>query len=380
MTMSVRRASSREEQQRIYQFRYRIYVDELRLSPPDADHARRELRDLLDDVASNYALLDQDDVVGSLRVLYLTDVPNPAPLVEKFRLQPALEAFGPAAIGTTSRFMIDPKLRGGRAIFELMAAAYEDMRARGMRLNYGDCSPHLLPFYEHLGYRRYTRAYNDSGYGFKVPILMLMGDRARFDLVRSPLARPAARHPDDAEAREWFEATYRARRWFGSFSTRGQTAFLDLLRSRVALEPLHQVALLRGLEAQEAEGFLAAATTVEAAPGDRIIRQGEPGDALFVLLSGVAEVIHEEEPDEPVAILGAGDCFGEMALLTSEPRSATVVARAPCDLLVLSGPFFQRYIAKHPAVAAKVLLNLSRVLSVRLALARAGVQRHHGDR
>jgi GNAT superfamily N-acetyltransferase len=367
MTVTVAQARSDEAREQVYRFRYRIYVEEMRLSPPEADHVRRTLRDALDDVAVAFTLVDDGEVVGSLRAVYLADVPDPAPLIEKFRLQPALEAFGPGAIGATSRFMVDPKLRGGRAIFELMAAAFEDVQARGVRLNYGDCSPHLLTFYEHLGYRRYTRAYNDTAYGFKVPILMLIRDRARLDLVRSPLARLAARHPDDAEAREWFEATYRARRWFGSFSTRGQTAFLDLLGSRVAVEPLHAVALLRGLEPHEAERFLADATTVEAAPGDRIIRQGDRGDTLYVLLSGVAEVIREDEPDIPVAVLGAGDSFGEIGLLTDEPRSATVIARSPCDLLVLSGPFFQRFITKHPEIAAKVLFNLSRVLAARLA-------------
>jgi GNAT superfamily N-acetyltransferase len=367
MTVTVAQVRSDAEREQVYRFRYRIYVEDMHLSPPDADHARGILRDALDDVAVAYALYDDGEVVGSLRGVYLADVPDPTPLIEKFRLQPALEAFGPEAIGATSRFMVHPKLRGGRAIFELMAACFEDAQARGVRLNYGDCSPHLLTFYEHLGYRRYTRAYNDTAYGFKVPILMLVGDRDRFNLVRSPLARLAARHPDDAEAREWFEATYRTRRWFGSISTRGQTAFLDLLGSRIAVEPLHAVALLRGLEPDEAERFLADATTVEAASGDHIIRQGERGDTLFVLLSGVAEVVREDEPNIPVAILGAGDSFGEIGLLTDEPRSATVIARSQCDLLVLSGPFFQRFIAKHPEIAAKVLLNLSRVLAARLA-------------
>jgi len=75
---------------------------------------------------------------------------------------------------------------------------------------------------------------------------------------------------------------------------------------------------------------------------------------------GPAEELHR--------LVGAGDPFGEIGFLTDEPRTANVVARSPCEVLVLSGAFFQRFIAKDPAVAAKVLLNLSKVLAGRLTL------------
>jgi hypothetical protein len=368
VTLRVAPAESAAERERLYRFRYRVYVEELELDPPEADHARKSLSDPLDGPGRSWVILDGDEVVGALRTLHLPDVPDPAPLVAKFGLGPALDAFGPVAVGTTSRFMLDPRLRGGIVVFRLMQAAYEDGRARGVRLNYGDCSPHLIPFYEHLGYRRYTRAYNDTAYGFKVPILMLIGDRERFARVRSPLARVAAAHPDDAEARAWFERTYPAWVAVESAPLLPEHVFFDVLASRVAADPLHALSLLRGLARDEAERLLAEATTVRAEPGDRIVRQGEHGDALFVLLSGVAEVVLDEAPESPVAVLGAGDPFGEIGMLTDEPRTANVVARAPSEVLVLSADFLKRFVEKQPAVAARVLLNLARVLSARLTV------------
>jgi CRP-like cAMP-binding protein len=333
------------------------------------------LRDALDDVGVSFFLKDGGEVVGSLRVVLLERVKDPAPLVEKFRLGPAIEAFGVPAICTTSRFMLDPRLRHGTAVFRLMAAAYEGFPELEVRLNYGDCSPHMVPLYEHLGYRRYTRAYNDTAYGFKVPIVMLLRDKARFERVRSPLARLAAGRPDDAEARAWFERTYPEYVDLASASVLPEGVFFDLLASRVAVDPLHGLRPLVGLDRGEAQRLLSEATTVQAAPGDRIVRQGERGDALYVLLSGVAEVVLDEDPDVPVAVLGAGDPFGEIGFLTEDPRTANVVARSPCEVLVLSGSFFHRFIAKEPAVAAKVLLNLARVLAGRLTSA---TRRGHG--
>jgi len=67
--------------------------------------------------------------------------------------------------------------------------------------------------------------------------------------------------------------------------------------------------------------------------GEKVIEQGSAGDSMFLLLSGEADVIvHAHGADNRVATLQAGDAFGEMSLLTGEPRSATVRARRDCEL------------------------------------------------
>jgi CRP-like cAMP-binding protein/N-acyl-L-homoserine lactone synthetase len=368
MAVTVQTARTDAEREQLYAFRYQVYVRELGLSPPAADHGRKRLWDPLDDVGVSHVLLDDGEVVGSLRMIFLGDVADPAPLIEKFGMEPAIAAMGRSAICTTSRFIIHPRLRMGLAIYRLMAHAYEDAAGRGIRLNYGDCSPHLLPFYERLGYRRYTEAYNDTSYGIKVLILMLGRDQQRFAQMRSPLAGVAARFPDDPEARLWFERTYPRYLGLESAAFLPEGVFFDLLRERVPSDPLHSIGLLHGLDRAEADRFLARATLVRATGGDRIVREGETGDSLFVILSGLAEVTLDEAPDRPVAVLGAGDTFGEVGFLTARPRIASVVARAPCELVVLSGDFLRRFIESEPATAAKVLLNLSRTLASRLAV------------
>ncbi len=78
-------------------------------------------------------------------------------------------------------------------------------------------------------------------------------------------------------------------------------------------------------------------------PGDVIIRQGEPATGFFVLEQGEVEVVRatDERPDgEVIATLGAGNFFGEQALLSQQPRSATVRARTAVDVLVLGRNVF----------------------------------------
>ena len=68
MGLTVTEARSEADREKIFEFRYRVYLDELHLSPPTADHARKRLWDPLDDVSVSHALLDDGEVVGSLRV------------------------------------------------------------------------------------------------------------------------------------------------------------------------------------------------------------------------------------------------------------------------------------------------------------------------
>lgn len=81
--------------------------------------------------------------------------------------------------------------------------------------------------------------------------------------------------------------------------------------------------------------------------GTAVVRAGDHDHRLFVICHGRLEVV---APDGTVlGTLGDGDCFGEMALLLDQPRSATVRALTPCDLLVLDGPDYGRILADFPA-------------------------------
>ena len=73
--------------------------------------------------------------------------------------------------------------------------------------------------------------------------------------------------------------------------------------------------------------------------GERVIEEGAEGDSMFILLRGTAQVsISKNGSLIPVATLSSGDCFGEMSLLTGEPRSATVRADADCYVMEIGKP------------------------------------------
>jgi CRP-like cAMP-binding protein len=88
------------------------------------------------------------------------------------------------------------------------------------------------------------------------------------------------------------------------------------------------------------------------AEGTAIVREGEAGTSLFVLASGTARVERAGPGGAPVLLarLPAGSFFGEMAILSGEPRSATVIAEEPVEVLEIAAGVLRDLAGEHPAV------------------------------
>jgi hypothetical protein len=97
-----------------------------------------------------------------------------------------------------------------------------------------------------------------------------------------------------------------------------------------------------------------------------LFEDGDPGDALYLLLAGSVEII---KAGRTIATLPPGTAFGEMALLDEPTRSATAVAATPCEALVISRDAFFGLLRANPNLAVKVLWNLSIQLSASLRAA-----------
>ncbi len=97
--------------------------------------------------------------------------------------------------------------------------------------------------------------------------------------------------------------------------------------------------------------------------GQIVIHEGEISETLFVLVEGKMVV---ERGSLPVAALAAGSHFGEMALLSQRPRSATVRAETKCRLLALDRPQFYALLQQDSVLATKFLWRLAQTLSLRL--------------
>jgi small-conductance mechanosensitive channel/CRP-like cAMP-binding protein len=98
------------------------------------------------------------------------------------------------------------------------------------------------------------------------------------------------------------------------------------------------------------------------AAGEDIIHQGDEGSELFVIRTGDAMVLVEQEGREPVEVarLGPGRVFGEMSLVTGERRSATVRTSSPCEVIVLGQAAFRDVLEQNPDLAHRISEVLAR--------------------
>ena len=133
-------------------------------------------------------------------------------------------------------------------------------------------------------------------------------------------------------------------------------------------EQLSRVPFFNGLT-REALGLIARATAEEShATGTKIFQFGDPGDKLFILLEGKVRISREVAGmgEEALAVLGAGEVFGEMSLLDESPRSADARVHERCRLLVITKEAFDDLLFLHKDLAYEVLWSIVRMLTQRL--------------
>ncbi|HEX6463987.1 MAG TPA: cyclic nucleotide-binding domain-containing protein [Vicinamibacterales bacterium] len=179
--------------------------------------------------------------------------------------------------------------------------------------------------------------------------------------------------------------TYRARFWIANYDSDEEardevrtTIYYSFRRHRIEIPWPIQVQYLRewhepgaAQRVEEEERMLAsvdlfaslspeirhqiavASPTTVYGSGETIVRQGDEGQSMFVVMSGCATVMLEPSRDE-VARIQTGGYFGEMSLLTGEPRSATVLATGDVAVVEIGADLFRRIAAVHPEAIEEI--------------------------
>ncbi|MHB1193532.1 MAG: GGDEF domain-containing protein [Longimicrobiales bacterium] len=126
------------------------------------------------------------------------------------------------------------------------------------------------------------------------------------------------------------------------------------------VELLSRVPLLQDLGRAEIEKLASRTRREHFRSGADIVQIGAPGRSLYLVMDGLVQVIYpSSSADFELARLGVGDFFGEMALLNDKPRSATVRALTPVDLVALDKEDFRRVVSETPGLALQLLAALS---------------------
>jgi small-conductance mechanosensitive channel/CRP-like cAMP-binding protein len=141
------------------------------------------------------------------------------------------------------------------------------------------------------------------------------------------------------------------------------------MRTKKETEPTDQVVVLlqaqplfADMEADQIQALAKSARHLRYGKGEKVITQGDPGKSMYVLSSGIAQVTVERDGRaSDLGELVSGECFGEISLLTGNPRTASVTAKSDCDIVEIDQSAMRDLLKQYPRLAD----HLSETLSTR---------------
>ncbi|HEX7554294.1 MAG TPA: mechanosensitive ion channel family protein [Geothrix sp.] len=153
------------------------------------------------------------------------------------------------------------------------------------------------------------------------------------------------------------------REGFRLMGPHGPTPLVAHVDTTPGLSLMGEIVHELGLPAHWAEDLRPFLQYRHLAPGEGVIREGDPGNSLFAVHRGTLQVVRAEERLEPytglfwkpLAELGPGQWFGEASLLTGAPRSATVVALTEAEIIILPKEGFEASLKREPEVLERLV-------------------------
>jgi CRP/FNR family cyclic AMP-dependent transcriptional regulator len=123
---------------------------------------------------------------------------------------------------------------------------------------------------------------------------------------------------------------------------------------------LKRVSLFSGLGERQLDTLAAASVRRTFSRGRLIVAEGESSQAMYILLSGRAKVQRSDSEGKEVilAVLGPGECFGEMSLIDDAPRSASVITLESSDFMAINKEAFLAVLGENPEIAMKIMRGL----------------------
>jgi hypothetical protein len=138
----------------------------------------------------------------------------------------------------------------------------------------------------------------------------------------------------------------------------------DLVGVKLGEDPSRTIPLFTGMRPSQARVVVLMGEVKKFSAGEPIVRTGEPGEEMYVILDGAAEVwAGRGGGRQKLTVLKRGDVFGEMGFVRRSERTADVIATSDVELLAVDQRFLERVQRRYPRIASKVFLNLTRILS-----------------
>ncbi len=198
----VKIASTAQDRERIFKFRYQVYVREMGKCLGEADHGCERLCDSVDDWGHQLYVEANDRIVGAARMNWFDEGKLSRDVEQRLAL-PRFRNWLRSDLTYVSRMMVDVAYRQTDVAQALFCACYVAARRRDAKLCFIESRPPLLRLYQTYGFRRYTSPFLDHLANCLYPLLLVIDDLAHLRAARSSFANLAVEFVNSAEAAQW---------------------------------------------------------------------------------------------------------------------------------------------------------------------------------
>ena len=345
-----------EDLSELQRLKYRVLVEEMGKYRAAADHEARTFVEDEDERSQHYVARAADGTLVAAMRLTRGDRGLSDRQIDQYRLRPWLDAGLADVMAVGERAMVAPEHRGTPVFHEMMDRAQASDTIDDIRVIFSACEPHLLSMYIANGQSPYAdKNINSVEAGYLIPMVSFRPD---VEALRGLGVADAGELPAPAAA------VVSGRGAVTSGMMAAPQDYLAEIRDTLDQLAATEIGAFDDFTEDEIQRCLGRSNIIECAAGDRVLKAGGAGRNIFVVLAGTLEV---RVDDRPVGVLQTGDAFGETAFLLDMTRTADIVAVVPDSrILSLSDGALRKMIEEEPTIAAKFLLNLSKMLCGRL--------------
>ncbi|MFK7845705.1 MAG: GNAT family N-acetyltransferase [Rhodothermales bacterium] len=360
-------AETEAEREQIYRLRYEIYVEEMHIFGSVADHERRMLFGHNDEQSRLLYAKCGDELIGSLRLNLGKDAAFSEELETTYNLCRFRPTVKDEQLLVLTRFMVKKEFRGGPVAYRMIEEVAKICVTEQIEMAVCDCQPHLIRYYQRMGFRSYDcNIYNDGEFGIMIPLAFAIRDLAYLSAIRSPLRKPLDQPVDD------LEEVHRITALLGTPAVRGvaemdasETSWIvDQLTCDKASD-LNCAKLFNGMSPSEIMPIISKGYLLSLGKEDLMIRRGQQTATVFMVLSGELDVYKN---GKRIHRTRAGEVIGELGVILNARRSADVyVASEKAVVLSMDESKLNKRLNARTPSAAQMLHNLCQILAHKVA-------------
>lgn len=340
-------ARTEGEKEKIYQFRYEIFVEEMSTPVHAADHRNKTIVDELDQHSILIYAVTGSKIIATARVTIGNTDLFPEWLSTTFsfsKFNDLLYDYPNKKVGLTTKMAIAPAYRGSTIMFRLIAEMYKIYNDYQVQFSFGGGNPRLIQLYERVGYRRFTRNFTEPGYGLLIPLVFIHDDIGHLKSVRSPLYRLFPKTQQSVLSKRFYKAFPESIKHINSQLQDHSSKLIQSILNDKYLMPLNT------LTKEERNTLIQLGAIIHCTEDDIITTVGEMSSELYFLLSGLLSA----QSSSKLYKIYPGQCFGD-GINGSRAYSEQITAVTESDLLIISTASFEKFNHMFPNKALHIL-------------------------